>query len=207
MNIFTILNRRNGSLKTEHPTDYLFTLDGIKHYRYKDISKTNCQRMFAANDYYNELSMKCSREFLKDHCKAMDAILSNPKQISIQDIAELNLQLKERLDMIHESDMIYKISSVIIFDTTENPHDYDFKYGQEKIARFKKASEKDAFFLIKLFKITVGSPSMSDQDLLMYMEVGSKISQEHLDVISTIMSKNTKTTDSSKMSGLQNPTV
>ena len=206
MNPFTIFNRRNGSIKTEHPVDYLFTLDGIKHYRYKDISKTNCQRMFASNDYFNELSMRCSREYLQEHTKAMDAILSS-KTIDIQKVSQLNLQLKERLDMIHESDMIYKIASVIIFDTTENPHDYDFKYGQEKIARFKKASQKDAFFLIKLFKITVGSPNMSDQDLLTYMEVGGKITQEHLEVISTIMSKSTKTTDSSKTSGLQSPTV
>ena len=206
MNLSTIFHRRNGSIKTDHPVDYLFTLDGIKHYRYKDISKTNCQRMFAANDYYNELSMRCSREYLQEHCKAMDEILSG-KSIDIQKVSQLNLQLKERLDMIHESDMIYKIASVIIFDTTENPHDYDFKYGQEKIARFKKASQKDAFFLIKLFKITVGSPNMSDQDLLTYMEVGGKITQEHLEVISTIMSKNTKTTDSSKTSGLQSPTV
>ena len=206
MNLSTIFHRRNGHIKTDHPVDYLFTLEGIKHYRYKDISKTNCQRMFAANDYYNELSMRCSREYLLEHTKAMDVILSD-KSIDIQKVSQLNLQLKERLDMIHESDMIYKIASVIIFDTTENPHDYDFKYGQEKIARFKKASEKDAFFLIKLFKITVGSPNMSDQDLLTYMEVGGKITQEHLEVISTIMSKSTKTIDYSKTSGLQSPTV
>ena len=206
MNIFTILNRRNGSLKTEHPVDYLFTLDGLKHYRYKDISKTVCKRMFAANDYFNELSMKCSREYLLEHTKAMDAILSNPQTTNIQEISQLNLQLKERLDMIYESDMIYKIASVIIFDTTENPNDYDFKYGQEKIQRFKEASKKDTFFLIKLFKITVGSPNMSDKDLLMYMEVGSKITQEHLAVISTIISNNTGTIDYSKMSGLLNQT-
>ncbi|PCJ57944.1 MAG: hypothetical protein COA65_08775 [Rhodospirillaceae bacterium] len=206
MNPLAFLHKRNGSIKSEHPVDFLFSLQGIKHYRYKDISKTNCQRMFAANDYYNELSMRCSREYLKEHTKAMDAILSS-KGINIQEVSQLNLQLKERIDMIHESDMIYKIASVIIFDTTENPHDYDYKYGQEKIARFKKASEKNAFFLIKLFKITVGLPGISDSDLLMYMEVGSKINQEHLDVISTIISKNTKTTDSSKTSESQSPTV
>ena len=206
MNVLNFLHRRNGSLKTEHPVDYLFTLDGLKHYRYKDISKTNCQRMFAANDYFNELSMRCSREYLLEHTKAMDAILSNPQTTNVQEISQLNLQLKERLDMIHESDMIYKIASVIIFDTTENPHDYDFKYGQEKIKRFKEASKKDAFFLIKLFKITVGSPDISDKDLLMYMEVGSKIKQEHLATISTILSNNIGTIDYSKMSGLPSPT-
>lgn len=206
MNIFNFLHRHNGSIKSEHPTDYLFTLDGLRHYRYKDISKTNCQRMFAANDYYNELSMRCSREYLLEHAKAMDVILSD-KSIDIQKISQLNLQLKERLDMIHESDMIYKIASVIIFDTNENPYDYDFKYGQEKIKRFKKKAQSDPMFLIRLFKITVGSPDMSDKDLLMYMEVGSKINQEHLEVISTIMSRNIKTTDFNKTPGLQSPTV
>lgn len=192
-------------LKTDHPTDYLFTLDGLKHYRYKDISKTNCQRMFAANDYFNELSMRCSREYLQAHTKAMDAILTS-KSIDIQNISQLNLQLKERLDMIHESDMTYKIASVIIFDTTENPYDYDFKYGQEKIQRFKKKAQSDPMFLIKLFKITVGSPNMSDKDLLTYMEVGSKITKEHLANISTIISKSTGTIDYSKMSASQSPT-
>ncbi|KKN67225.1 hypothetical protein LCGC14_0463980 [marine sediment metagenome] len=205
MSVLNFFHRRNGSLRTEHPTDYLFTLDGLKHYRYKDISKTNCQRMFAANDYFNELSMRCSREYLQEHTKAMDVILSD-KSIDIQKVSQLNLQLKERLDMIHESDMIYKIASVIIFDTTENPHDYDFKYGQEKIQRFKKKAQSDPMFLIKLFKITVGSPNLSDKDLLTYMEVGSKINQEHLATISTILSNNIGTTDYSKMSGSQSPT-
>ncbi len=206
MKLSTIFHRRNGSIKTDHPVDYLFTIDGIKHYRYKDISKTNCQRMFAANDYYNELSMRCSRDYLLEHTKAMDVLFST-KAIDIQKMAQLNLQLKERLDMIHESDMIYKIASVIIFDTDENPHEYDFKYGQEKIKRFKKKAQSDPMFLIRLFKITVGSPDMSDQDLLTYMEVGSRITQEHLEVISTIMSRNIPTTGSSKTSGSQNPTV
>ena len=190
--------KTNGSIKADHPVDYLFTLEGIKHYRFKDISKTNCQRMFAANDYYHELSMRCTRDYLLEHTKAIDVVLSS-KNINIGELGVLNTQLKERLDMIYETDLIYKIASVIIFDTNESAYDYDFMYGKEKIQRFKRHTKKHGFFLIKLFKITVGSPNISDKDLLTFMNVGNKITQEHLEVISTIISRNTGTNDYSKM--------
>lgn len=179
-------------VKKEHIFEKAFTVKGMDYFKFKDISKTHCARMHAASDYMNELSMRCTREYLLEHTKAMDAILGNPKQLNIQEIAKLNLQLKERLDMIYESDMIYKIGAALLWDENENPYDFDFKHAQEKIKLFK--SQTDAFFLSKLFKSIIGSPDMSDADLNTYLTVGSKITQEHLEVISTIISRNQEMT-------------
>ncbi len=191
--------------KLDHPTEYLFTIDGIKHFRFKDISKTCCLRMFAGNDAYNELSMRCTRDYLEQHCKAMDAIMDG-KAINIQKIAQLNLQLKERIDNIFETEIIYKIASIVIFDKTENPYDYDIAYSKEKIARFKKKVITEPYFITRLFKILIGSPDMSEKDLLTVMAVGEKISREHSAVISTMLSSKPGTIDYGKMSESLNQT-
>lgn len=185
--------------KLDHPTEYLFTIEGVKYFRFKDISKTCCLRMFAGNDAMNELSMRCTRDYLEQHTGAMDAIMT-AKAIDLQKIAQLNLQLKERLEIIYETDIIYKIASVVIFDKTENPYDYDLVYSKEKIRIFKKKAITDPYFITRLFKILIGSPGMSDENLLTVMTVGKAIKQEHLATISTMLSNKAGTIDYSKMS-------
>ncbi len=191
--------------KLDHPTEFLFEIEGIKYFRFKDMSKTCCLRSFAAQDVYNELSMRCTREYLEKHTQAMDKIFEG-KSINVQSIAQLNLQLKERLENIYETEIVYKIASVVIFDKTENPYDYDIAYGKEKILRFKKKANKEPFFITRLFKTLIGSPDMSDKDLLTCMTVGEKITQEHLAVISTMLSNKAGTIDYSKMSESLNQT-
>ena len=192
---------RKFHVKPEHSFEKVLSINGKDFYKFTDISKTHCLRMHAANDYMNELSMRCSREYLLEHTKAMEAILSNPQQTNIPEIAKLHTQLKERLEMIYESDMVYKIAGALLFDKTENPYDFDFKYAQQKIKLFKE--QRDAFFLTKLFKIIIGSPGMSDKDLDTYLKVGTLITQEHSENISTILSKNLKMTGINSMSKQQ----
>lgn len=173
------------------PIDKVFSIEGVNYYKFKDISKVKCQRAFACNDFWNELSMRTTRDFLTKHTEAVDSILTS-NNIDIYKLKTLNMQLQERLEMIYETDIIYKIASVMFFTKDENVLDYDDLLGREKIALFKQQDREDkkmGFFFGTLFKSIIGSTTMSDKDLVTYMTVGSQMTQEHLKVISTILSK------------------
>lgn len=182
--------------KLDHPIEKVFTIEGTNYYQFKDISKIKCLRAFVVSDHYSELNMRCTREYLQAHCKAVDKLLSNSKQINITQVAQLNLQLKERLEMIYEVDIIYKIASVVFFDKSENPYEYDDMYAKEKIEKFKTyARTNDGFFFETLFKSLLNTENTKDQDLETYMSVGEKMTQHHWDTISTISSSIKETKD------------
>lgn len=183
--------------KLDHPIEKVFAIDGTNYYQFKDISKIKCLRAFVVSDHYSELNMRCTREYLTAHCKAIDKLLSNSKAINISQVAQLNQQLKERLEMIYEVDIIYKIASVVFFDKSENPYEYDDMYAREKIERFKSyARTHDGFFFETLFKGLLSTKDLSDKDLETYMSVGAKVSQYHWDNIFTILSNTNGTKDS-----------
>jgi len=160
---------------------------GIQYYQFEDINNLACGRAFAAIDYYNELSMKCTREYLTDYTAAIEGIISDPKKINIGKIALLNMQLKERLDMIVAPETIYKVASVTYFDETESPYGFDFKYSQKKVSLWKKEKVED-FFLRTHVKSLIPLTNLSDEDLQTYMKVGAEVDQEHLKTISTMLS-------------------
>ena len=163
----------------------VFSINGVNYYQFKDIAKIKCQRALTVNDFYNELTMRATRDFLIQHTEAIEKIL-NSNNIDIYKVNTLNNQLKERLEMIYETDIIYKIASVVYFTKEENPYEYDDLVGREKIDLFK--SQGDAFFFKTLFRNLIGSVSTSEKDLATYMKVGKEITTEHLKSISTILS-------------------
>ncbi len=177
------------------PIEKVFQIDGKGYYKYQDISKVKNQRILTVNDFYNELAMRATRDHMLKYCEAVKTILTSNK-IDLGQLFKLNQQLEERLDMIYETDIIYKIASVIFFTKDENVNDYDDLLGREKIRLFKRQDKEDkkmSFFFGKLFKNIIGSTDISDKDLLVYMTVGSQITTEHLKTISTISSKKSET--------------
>ena len=172
------------------PIEKVFVIDGVNYYKYQDISKVKNRRIHIINDFYNELAMGATRDFLLKHTEAIDTILSS-STIDIFKIKTLNMQFQERLDMIYVTDIIYKIASVIYFTKDEDYMDYDDLLGREKVKLFKAQDKKDkkmSFFFGTLFSNIIGSTNISDKDLITYMTVGTQITQEHLKTISTISS-------------------
>lgn len=176
--------------KPKDPIDKVFTIGKKVFYQFKDISKIKCERALVSNDAYNELSMGATRDFLTKHTEAVDKLL-NSNKIDIFQIKTLNTQLQERLQLIYETDLIYKIASIVFFTKDEDPYQYDDLLGREKIDLFK--SQGDGFFFDKLFKSLIGSVDISDKDLQTYMMVGDQMTKEHLRVISTILSNKSVT--------------
>jgi len=176
-------------VQEKHQVEKAMVIDGVQYYQFSDINNMMTGRAFTALDFYNELSMRCTREYLTEHCDAMESIL-NGGSIDLINIAQLHTQLKERLTMILDPDIVYKIASVVYFDENEQPYTYDHRYNQKKIEKWKTL-DADFFLQIPLNDL-IPFLDLSEVDLKNYWETAGMINQKHLANISTLKLGKTK---------------
>lgn len=167
---------------------YAFSLNDRDYYNFDDFNSTPMDRAFNALAFFNELDMRCTREFLQAHCQAVDNMINDTKAIKLTEIVKLNMQLKERLDFLFEPEIAYKLCGVVFFDETENPNRYEYKKGLEKTKLFREIPISD-FFLSKPIGRYVPLTRLSINDLPEYFETVTKITKKQLDTIFTTLSE------------------
>ena len=116
--------------KAQHRIEYAFTSGGRKYYRFADINNLPYQRGRAALSAFNEIQMRCSREFLLRFTKAVDETLHS-NNIDIFKLNELNSMLKDRLNLTADLDLCYRLASIVFFDSTEKPEVYEHEYAEK----------------------------------------------------------------------------
>lgn len=134
--------------KSQHRIEYAFTSGGRKYYCFEDINNLPYQRGRAALACFNEIEMRCSRDFLLRWTKAMDNVL-HAKEIDIFKVNELNGILKDRLTLTADMDLCYKLAAIVYFDGTEKPEVYEPEYAAKKIERWRKDKSVSDFFTQK----------------------------------------------------------
>ncbi len=168
-----------------------FTLGGIQYYNFNSFLDHSPIRAEWASLYSEEVNMRCTKDFLILHTKAIEsAINSNP--IKITHIANLNKQLLDRLQYISDPEAIYNLASVIFFDENEDPSQYDQEYNKKKIALWKKHS-MSAFFLVMPWNKLIPGLDFSEIDLSQFIQANQavrKITTLHLEDILQELSKN-----------------
>jgi hypothetical protein len=137
---------------------------------------------------YTEMEMNCNKDYLLTHTKAMDKVLSNPKSIRIDYIIQMNINLKERLELMPLEEYIYKLASVIFFDKSESPYSYDWEYNKQKIERWKAAGGTLGFFSKTPLADVVPSLNMPDKDTQTYLMVTKMVNETHRQLHSDILS-------------------
>lgn len=145
----SIFRRRFKSYLLENKYRILpaFELHGKRYYMYADQQEVPTGRQLSALAIYNEMDMRCDREYLELHCRAVEKVISNPAKIHIGYLAQMNNNLRDRLDLMVVPDFIYKLASVVYFDETESPYAYDYEYNATKIAKWKQDKHTLDFFL------------------------------------------------------------
>lgn len=168
-----------------------FDHGGVKYLMFDNAFEVPTGRMFAALAIYTEMEMRTDREYLEAHTRAMEKLL-NPadRKINISYISQLNINLKERLELMPLPEFIYKLASVIFFDDTESKYSYDFDYNKKKIARWKKDPEILDFFLSRLGEELIPSLKSAGKNSNMYMGVAEKIDKIHRDNLTKVLSAN-----------------
>lgn len=168
--------------------------DGTQYYYIKDVFNTFASRALDALAIYEQWSMRCSSEYLKEHAKAVE-IATNKGRLT--DVARLNGNLIERLNFaLPTEELIYQFAAVVYFDENESPYRYDPEYGKEKIARWKSDYTIEDFFFKIPIKELIPFPKLSKQDLKTYLKVVEKINTTHLKQLSEVLSAATQNRDS-----------
>ena len=173
---------------TEIVIEEAFKIDGQMYYRFADINNLPYKRGLMAFAVYNELDMRCTREYLLLHTDAIDTILKKP-EINVFDIKRLNDQMKQRLALTTDIELMYKLASVAYFDKNESPDNYDPVYCQKKIERWKKNSSVEAFFLSQPLMELLPFLNNVDTDLESYSELNKELNKIHSDVLHLMNSK------------------
>lgn len=167
-----------------------FELKGKKYFMFDDAFEVPAGRMYATLAFVEEMNMRVDKEYLDAHTRAMEKILSDPKKISIQLIAQLNINLRERLELMPLPDAIYKLASVIFFDDSESPYAYDFAYGAKKIEEWKKSGDTLDFFLSRLSTELIPSLQPAKGNVKMFSQVSEKIDAIHRAHLTKVLSEN-----------------
>lgn len=132
--------------KEKYRIEYAFTSGGTKYYRFADITNLPYERGLQALVAYNEVDMRCSRDFLIKYQGAVDKLLHEQK-IDIFKIQQLNEILKQRLQLPTDVELLYKLASICFFDKSENPAVYEPAYAEKKIAKWQKDKGVHDFFM------------------------------------------------------------
>lgn len=187
-----ILPHRKPKMKafgTEVATE-AFKHKGKTYYQFQDNFKMPAGRAICALAIYEELRMRCTADYLHKHIAATKAIL-NPenKKIKLAELAIINNNLEERLNLAPFPDHIYKLASVVFFDETESPYNYDFEYNQKKIAEWKKDGQILYFFLNMPFNDLMPFGKLSNERAQSYFNTAEMINQLHHAKLQDMLSK------------------
>lgn len=176
----------------KHRIEPKFTIDGVTYYHFPDITNMPAMRYSTALTYIKESSMNCDREYLKGFVEAIYGYINNnTNTINIVEIVSRLRDLKERLEFAYVPDLVYKEASVLYFDESENPEDYDWEYNRRKIEKWKSLG--DDFFLQTLAKGLAPSDAISQENSQTYMTIldmmDKKTTKDLFSSLSQTMSK------------------
>jgi len=205
-----LTNEQPGRSKTDYAklwdSDYVIEkgpeILGVQYYYHKDVMQTPCQRYLYLSNYLQEYEMRFDREYLLQEIEARETAEKEIEDLftvksgginlakvlkKIEGLRKLTLQAKERLELIIEPDVIYKIASVVLFDIHENPGFYDAKHGIEKVQKWRDGNVTDFFLTMPLQKL-LNLRNLSQEDLKTYLKVAGEVKKEHLANIFTMLS-------------------
>ena len=173
--------------KEKYRIEYAFTCGGTKYYRFADITNLPYERGLQAMYIYNQVEMRCSRDFLLRYTKAIDMILHD-KEIDIFAINKANEILKQRLYMPCDVELLYKLASVAFFDKTENPAVYEETYAEKKIAKWRKDKGVADFFSQKPLRELMPFLQNVGVDLSIYSKLNEELNRTHSELVRMLSS-------------------
>lgn len=165
-----------------------FEHNGKKYYQFENAFDMTTGRGLQALVIYDEFRMRCDREYLEKHIKAVEILLNDPKKIKVGEIALIHANLKERINIAPYPDHIYKLASIMFFDGSENPYAYDSAYNQKKIAEWRADADMLPFLVKVPLKALMPFTEVPNEDLKTYFQVAEAVQQYHQDKISEVLS-------------------
>ena len=183
-----VRNAKSVFPKEKHIIEWAFNVGGKDYYQFADVFSLPYERGLMAVAVYNEIDMRCSREYLMKHTETITDLLKQ-QEIDIYKINALNEQMKQRLQLVTDVDLLYKIASVVFFDKNENPALYEQDYCQKKIAHWKEHRGVADFFLQKPLMELIPFLQNVEVDLDTFSVLMDELNALHLERFHTFISK------------------
>lgn len=176
-------------LEEGHVVHPAFVSEGVQYYYIKDVMNTNSHRGLCAIDVYDKFEMRCDRNYLESLEAAMNRILSNPQSINIQELVELRMRLRERLDFaLPPEKIIWELAAVMFFDENESPYKYDDEYcNNVKIPRWRRDFKNiNDFFLSIPTRHLIILPDISKVDIQGTLNIIEELNKIQLQRLSSL---------------------
>lgn len=178
----------------KHMIIYSFTIGDRHYFRFDDPFNVPYDRALKCLTFWRAMDMNCDRDFLMAHTEAMNNILNTMPfgMNNLLDIRNLNDQLKQRLLLPKEPDLMYQMAAITFFDQHENPYTYEFGYGEKKIKHWKKTTELTDFFLQKPVMELIPYLQHAGENLEQFSQMTQKVTKQHIESILPHLSKELK---------------
>ena len=189
----SLFTRKSPFAGTKHIIVPAFACGGTQYYQFDSLNNLPWKRGLKFLSIYTELESKCDRYYLQKHTEAVDKLLSGKIALpELSQLLNLNNQIKERLKMIYQEDLIYKICSIVYFDKNENPDDWEWQYALKKIEHWKKHDSATTFFLHEPIRKLIPYLETLGENIRDYSEVQKALDEIQLGNIFAILSPNQK---------------
>ena len=146
-----------------------FKIGDEQYYEFDSLLDVPPLRYKRADQFYIEVDMRMDRETLIaltnkaiEHCDS--------DNIKISKIVSILMDIKDRTEMIIETETLYRLASCVYFTLDENLSDYDFDYNEKKLKLFKEQPIGD-FFLRILMRNLVPQSNISQEDLEVFLKI------------------------------------
>lgn len=167
--------------KTNYPLEFAFNCGGIDYFEFSDKNNLPFERGLEALTFYQEMQNGVTNDYIKNYNTAMSKLLSNPKQINLNEIIKLQSRFEDRCTYIISKEIIYKVASVAFVSKDEPLTRYDYKSNEKKIANWKE-NAGDSFFLSMPIKKLIPFLQTSGDTSLMYLSIVEKVEQIQQDI-------------------------
>lgn len=130
--------------------EFAFTSGGINYFRFSAEVNIPFQRAMAARDILTEELWQVNPAVLQSWNEALIQLVMNQRTPADKKLYEIGImanRLKEQLTMSFSLTRTIKLASVLYFDESENPLDYQYPYNQNKMKHWMTHNDVPGFFL------------------------------------------------------------
>jgi len=130
--------------------EFAFTSGGINYFRFSADVNIPFQRAMGARDILTEELWQVNPAILQSWNEALIQLVISQKTPADKKLYEIGImanRLKEQLQLSFSLTRTIKLASVLYFDETENPLDYQYPYNQTKMKHWMAHNDIPGFFL------------------------------------------------------------
>lgn len=136
--------------ETRHIIIPAFTWKGIDYFQLDDYMNIPCKRALEAIRIYEEFNNRASRSFMLAQCDLMDAAINDGK---LTQVARINKDIRDRLEMVYSPDLVINLASIIYFDKNEDPLSYEVDYNKKKVKAWREGGLNPFFLQLPLSEL------------------------------------------------------